>query len=64
MIILLGRLASIVFLILQLRAQDRKCKSTGHHHVTNKWKGMNLAQQEICPNYLDIIPTVHFALTF
>lgn len=64
MIILLGRLANIVFLILQLRAQNIKSKSTGHHHTANKWKGMNLAQQEIFPNYLDIIPTIHFALTF
>ena len=52
MIILLGRLANIVFLILQLRAQNIKSKSTGHHHTANKWKGRNLAQQEICPNDL------------
>ena len=43
---------TIVFLILQLRAQNIKSKSTGHHHTANKWKGMNLAQQEICPNDL------------
>lgn len=49
MIILLGRLATYCFPHLQLRAQNIKSKSTGHHHTANKWKGIELSPAEIFP---------------